>query len=81
MATMKRGEVAKFTCKSEYAYGETGSPPKIPANATLIFEVELFDWKGRSCFITSLTLSLPTLPIGDVIADCQRHRSATWTPF
>ena len=27
-----------------------------------------------------LTLSLPTSPIGDVIADCQRRRSATWTP-
>ena len=28
-----------------------------------------------------LTLSLPTSPIGDVIADCQRRRSATWTPL
>ena len=27
-----------------------------------------------------LTLSLPTSPISDVIADCQRRRSATWTP-
>ncbi|XP_041365442.1 peptidyl-prolyl cis-trans isomerase FKBP4-like [Gigantopelta aegis] len=46
IATMKCGELAKFTCKHEYAYGEGGSPPKIPPNATLIFEVELFDWKG-----------------------------------
>ena len=28
----------------------------------------------------TLPLSLPTSPIGDVIADCQRRRSATWTP-
>ena len=27
-----------------------------------------------------LTLSLPTSPIGDVIADCQHRRSATWAP-
>ena len=27
-----------------------------------------------------LTLSLPTSPIGNVIAYCQRRRSATWTP-
>lgn len=47
VATMHKGEVAVFTCKPEYAYGEAGSPPKIPPGATLIFEVELFDWKGK----------------------------------
>lgn len=47
VATMKKGELALLTCKPEYAYGETGSLPKIPANATLEFEVELFDWKGN----------------------------------
>ncbi|XP_021999355.1 peptidyl-prolyl cis-trans isomerase FKBP20-1 isoform X1 [Helianthus annuus] len=35
------GEVAKITCKSNYASGSTGSPPDIPPDATLIFEVEL----------------------------------------
>ncbi|EFX66021.1 hypothetical protein DAPPUDRAFT_204206 [Daphnia pulex] len=45
VATMKRGEVAVLFCKANYAYGENGSPPKIPPNATLVFEVELFDWK------------------------------------
>jgi FK506-binding protein 4/5 len=45
VATMKKGEVAVLYCKSNYAYGESGSPPKIPPNATLVFEVELFDWK------------------------------------
>uniref|UniRef100_A0A1W7R9X1 peptidylprolyl isomerase n=1 Tax=Hadrurus spadix TaxID=141984 RepID=A0A1W7R9X1_9SCOR len=44
VATMKKGEVALLTCKPEYAYGEAGSPPKIPSNATLVFEIELFDW-------------------------------------
>jgi len=47
VATMKKGEVAEFTIKAEYGYGEHGSPPKIPPNATLIFEIELFDWKGE----------------------------------
>ncbi|KZS08950.1 Peptidyl-prolyl cis-trans isomerase FKBP4 [Daphnia magna] len=45
VATMKRGELSVLYCKSSYAYGENGSPPKIPPNATLVFEVELFDWK------------------------------------
>ncbi|XP_050040551.1 peptidyl-prolyl cis-trans isomerase FKBP4 [Dermacentor andersoni] len=43
--TMKKGEVAILTCAPEYAYGKSGSPPKIPADATLIFEVEVLDWK------------------------------------
>jgi len=47
VATMKRGEVARLTCRSDYAYGEHGSPPSIPGGATLIFEVELFDWSAE----------------------------------
>lgn len=39
VATMKRGEVCVLTCAPEYAYGAAGSPPKIPPNATLQFEV------------------------------------------
>lgn len=41
---MKKGEKARFTIRSEYGYGQNGSPPKIPADATLIFEVELLSW-------------------------------------
>lgn len=40
--TMKKGEVAVLTCAPEYAYGKSGSPPKIPPDATLKFEVLLF---------------------------------------
>ncbi|TVU36792.1 hypothetical protein EJB05_18739 [Eragrostis curvula] len=45
--TMKVGEVAKITCKPEYAYGAAGSPPEIPPDATLIFEVELVACRPR----------------------------------
>jgi len=44
VATMKKGELALLICRSDYAYGKNGSPPKIPADATLYFEVELFSW-------------------------------------
>ena len=48
VATMKRGELALLICAPEYAYGAAGSKPKIPPNATLLFQVELFDWKGET---------------------------------
>ncbi|XP_017266276.1 FK506-binding protein 1-like [Kryptolebias marmoratus] len=41
VAQMSLGEVAKLTCSPDYGYGSRGYPPVIPANATLIFEVEL----------------------------------------
>nr|AJS13479.1 FKBP20-1 [Erycina pusilla] len=47
LRTMKVGEVAKITCKPEYAYGSAGSPPEIPPDAALIFEVELVACRPR----------------------------------
>lgn len=47
VATMKVGELCQLVCKPEYAYGSAGSPPKIPPNATLVFEVEFFDFHGE----------------------------------
>ena len=32
--------------RADYAYGDAGSPPKIPGGATLDFEVELLSWKS-----------------------------------
>ncbi|XP_020551043.1 peptidyl-prolyl cis-trans isomerase FKBP20-1 isoform X1 [Sesamum indicum] len=47
LKTMKVGEVAKITCKPEYAYGSAGSPPDIPPDSTLIFEIELVACRPR----------------------------------
>jgi FK506-binding protein 4/5 len=46
VATMRKGEKCVLVCRAEAAYGASGSPPKIPPNATLDFEVELLDWKS-----------------------------------
>ncbi|KAH6769212.1 FKBP-like peptidyl-prolyl cis-trans isomerase family protein [Perilla frutescens var. hirtella] len=47
LKTMKVGEVARITCKPEYGYGSAGSPPDVPPDATLIFEVELVACRPR----------------------------------
>lgn len=47
-AVMKKGEKAVLTIASAYGYGDSGSPPKIPAKATLKFEVELLDFAPKA---------------------------------
>lgn len=47
VGSMKRGEKCEVTCKAKYAYGSRGSPPKIPPNADLVFDIELYDWEGE----------------------------------
>ncbi|KAM4795798.1 peptidyl-prolyl cis-trans isomerase FKBP5 [Rhinophrynus dorsalis] len=50
VSSMVRGEMCVLQCRPEYAYGATGSVPKIPPNATLFFQIELLDFKGEDLF-------------------------------
>ena len=44
VATMLKGEKCVVKIAPEYAYGNSGSPPVIPPNATLTFEIELLEF-------------------------------------
>ncbi|XP_012857389.1 PREDICTED: 70 kDa peptidyl-prolyl isomerase-like isoform X2 [Erythranthe guttata] len=44
IATMRKNERAIFTIPPELGYGEIGSPPLVPPNSTLVFDVQLISW-------------------------------------
>jgi FK506-binding protein 6 len=44
VSSMKRSEISRFLIKPDYAFGRIGCPPRIPPNATLLFEIELISF-------------------------------------
>ena len=47
VVTMRVGEKATFQIHSDFAYGKMGSPPKIPADANMVFRIELINFHDR----------------------------------
>ena len=48
LPTMLDGEIARLRCSPAYAFGAAGSPPKIPANATVDCTLELLSWVDKT---------------------------------
>lgn len=69
IAGMKPGEVRQFVVPPELGFGEEGQPPVIPANATLIFEIELFEWREPREFSTEFAGEPTELEEGVTIRD------------
>ena len=60
---MKKGEKAILECAPEYAYGDMGAGGVIPPKATLLFEVELLDFREQSAG----GWSLPTIVTASLV--------------
>lgn len=51
---MKKGGKRKLTIPAELGYGAKGSPPKIPPNAALVFDIELLEIEGKTATANAL---------------------------
>ncbi|XP_049445250.1 inactive peptidyl-prolyl cis-trans isomerase FKBP6 [Epinephelus fuscoguttatus] len=44
LLTMKKGEFSRFLLQPQYAYGDMGCPPLIPAAAIVLYEIQILDF-------------------------------------
>ncbi|XP_078680061.1 inactive peptidyl-prolyl cis-trans isomerase FKBP6-like [Branchiostoma floridae x Branchiostoma belcheri] len=48
ISSMKKGERSRFLVQPNYGYGKFGCPPRIPGNATVLYEIEMLNFVDRS---------------------------------
>jgi FKBP-type peptidyl-prolyl cis-trans isomerase FkpA len=54
---MKKGGKRKLTIPASLGYGDRGSPPKIPGDAALVFDIEMLGWKDEATPAASASAS------------------------
>eukprot|EP00804_Cyclotella_cryptica_P021073 CCRYP_019373-RB/>CCRYP_019373-RB protein AED:0.25 eAED:0.25 QI:139/1/1/1/0.75/0.6/5/173/243 len=57
MQKMVEGDKWELYIPSELAYGERGSPPKIPGNSALVFTIEMIEIKGEKAIALKCNVS------------------------
>ncbi|XP_065196314.1 inactive peptidyl-prolyl cis-trans isomerase FKBP6-like [Sycon ciliatum] len=76
---MRKGEVAQFLISPEYSYGEMGCPPRIPAKATMLFEIEMLqyiDHKAADDFADFSKEEKQAAPFEQILAVINAEREA-----
>ncbi|KAK2856386.1 hypothetical protein Q5P01_005121 [Channa striata] len=58
LLTMQKGEFSRFLFQPQYAYGDMGCPPFIPANAVVLYEVQILDFLDSGQVDNFIALSL-----------------------
>ncbi|KAL4224000.1 Inactive peptidyl-prolyl cis-trans isomerase fkbp6 [Mactra antiquata] len=70
VSSMKKGEVARFLLGSEYYFGPVGSTPRIPSDATALFEIELLNFveqAGLNDYFSMTEEEKRNVPFTDVV--------------
>ncbi|XP_053474158.1 inactive peptidyl-prolyl cis-trans isomerase FKBP6 [Ictalurus furcatus] len=78
LRTMRRGEFSRFLLQPRYAYGELGCPPIIPPGATVLYEVQVFDYLDSAKVDEFFALSLEEqnlVPLSKLLSVVETERS------
>ncbi|XP_006793207.1 inactive peptidyl-prolyl cis-trans isomerase FKBP6 [Neolamprologus brichardi] len=78
LLTMKKGEFSRFLLQPQYAYGEMGCPPFIPAAAVVLYEVQILDYLDSGQVDDFIAMSLGeqnTVPLSTLLEVVNTLRS------
>ncbi|XP_068433157.1 inactive peptidyl-prolyl cis-trans isomerase FKBP6-like [Clinocottus analis] len=57
LLTMRKGEFSRFLFQPQYAYGDMGCPPLIPAAAVILYEIQILDFLDSAQVDDFITMS------------------------
>ncbi|XP_053201328.1 inactive peptidyl-prolyl cis-trans isomerase FKBP6-like [Panonychus citri] len=75
--SMRLHEKAEILIKPDYGFGELGCPPRIPANATIIYIVEImkiFEEGSLADYELMTNEELARIPFSEIIQKCNEQR-------